>query len=89
MTVWDPTDPERAIEDSVHGPSAVLRRLSISAMPLGDGLYLQPGGYDAYGTSYVDSGGRPISIAEIGKPLSTIESMRQMLALLDWVEENS
>lgn len=67
ITVWDPTDPERAIEDPVHGPIAVLRRLSISAMPPGDGLYLQPGSYDAYGTSYVDPKGRPIPIAEIGK----------------------
>ena len=90
MTVRDSTVLELVIEDPVHGPIAVLRRLSVSAKcHLGDGLYLRQNGYDAYGTSYVDSEGRSIPKIRIGKTLSTMGAMRQTPALLDWVEENS
>lgn len=59
-TVWDPGNPERAIEDPFHGPSAVLEMLQTPAMPLGDGTYYQPGGSYAFGTNYLDSRGQPV-----------------------------
>ena len=59
-TIWDPTNNEQAIEDPMHGPSAVFNMLQTPGMPLGDGLYYQPGMYYTEGTSYVDANGKPI-----------------------------
>lgn len=88
MTIWDPTDPEQAIEDPMHGPSAVLDMLSIPPMPLGDDRYYQPGGFYAYGTNYVDSEGNPLPIT-IASAADTMGMLREMLAVEDWIAVHS
>jgi hypothetical protein len=59
-TVWDPVHPEHAIEDPMHGPSAVHGMLRTPAMPRGDGTYYQPGAFYTHGTAYLDSKDRPV-----------------------------
>lgn len=82
-TVWDPANPERAIEDPFHGPSAVHEMLNIPAMPLGDGTYYQPGGSYAFGTNYVDSRGQPIEGIRI---MSAGDAGLGGFDLVEWVE---
>lgn len=81
-TIWDPIDPEQAIEDPMHGPSAVHDMLQTPAMPLGDGTYYQPGGFYTQGTAYVDSQDRPV--LRIGS--STMAVRRETLNLQEWLE---
>lgn len=83
-TIWDPIDPEQAIEDPMHGPSAVHNMLQTPAMPLGDGTYYQPGAFYIHGTGYVDSQDRPIF--RIGG--STMAGMREAFDLQEWAEAN-
>jgi hypothetical protein len=79
---WDPLDPEQAIEDPMHGPSAVHNMLQIPAMPLGDGTYYQPGAFYAQGTAHIDSQNRPVF--RIGRT-STMAGMREAFELQEWV----
>jgi hypothetical protein len=81
-TIWDPIDPEQAIEDPMHGPSAVHSMLQTPAMPMGDGTYYQPGAYYTHGTGYVDSLDRPVY--RIGG--STMSGMREAFSLQEWIE---
>jgi hypothetical protein len=81
-TIWDPIDPEQAIEDPIHGPSKVRDMLQTPAMPMGDGTYYQPGAFYTNGTGYVDSQGRPV--LRIGG--SFMAGMREALRLQKWVE---
>jgi hypothetical protein len=82
QTIWDPINPEQAIEDPLHGPSAVHNMLQTPAMPRGDGTYYQPGAYYTHGTAYVDSQDRPVF--RIGS--STMAGMREGFELQEWLE---
>jgi hypothetical protein len=82
-TIWDPNDPEHAIEDPMHGPSTVHDLLNIPAMPLGDGTYYQPGGYYAFGTPYIDPKGRPVHRFSTAHGL---DFMRDTGELSEWTE---
>lgn len=82
QTVWDPIDPEQAIEDPMHGPSAVHDMLQTPAMPRGDGTYYQPGAFYTHGTGYVDSQDRPVFV--IGS--STMAGMREGFELQEWLK---
>jgi hypothetical protein len=83
-TVWDPVDPEQAIEDPLHGPSAVSGLLEVPPMPLGDGRYYQPGGFYAFGAVYVDAEGQPIYEIHT-TPRPTTEIIREQQAVSEWV----
>jgi hypothetical protein len=86
-TVWDPTNPEQAIEDPMHGPSAVHDMLQTPPMPLGNGVYYQPGAYYVLGTNYFDANDRPIWM--IGMCGSSITHLRRtMLELAEWTDAN-
>jgi hypothetical protein len=80
-TIWDPINPEQAIEDTMHGPSAVYDMLQKPAMPFGDGTYYQPGALYAQGTAYLDSQGRPVY-----HPSSTAAQRRESLAITEWYD---
>jgi hypothetical protein len=82
-TIWEPGG-EHAIEDPLHGPSAVHEMLETPPMPLGDGTYYQPGASYAVGTPYFDVKGEPIY--RIGVARSTSAVMREALAVTEWAE---
>jgi len=61
-TIWDPEDPEQAIEDPFHGPSATIELLNIPPFRNEDGTYYVFGGthlpcrtcdFDAEGKPFV------------------------------------
>ncbi len=80
QTIWDPLDPERAIKDPIHGPSAVQDMLQIPAMPRDDGIYYQPGAFYSCGTAYLDSHDRPVyPVGGLG-----VAIMREAAALQEW-----
>jgi len=81
QTIWDPINPEQAIEDSMHGPSAVHDMLQTPAMPRGDGTYYQPGAYYTHGTGYVDSHDRPVYRIDS----SIVAGMREGFELQEWL----
>jgi len=83
-TVWDPFDPERAIEDHMHGPSAVHDLLTTPPMPLGNGTYYQPGGYYAVGTVYFDAKGQPVRRA--GNVSSMLDPELETRDVHEWIE---
>jgi hypothetical protein len=84
QTIWDPIDPEHAIEDPLHGPSAVGGLLEIPPMPLGNGTYYQAGGFYAAGTVYFDAKDQPVY--RIGSARSISDIMREMRDLEEWRE---
>lgn len=84
QTIWDPIDPERAIEDPMHGPSAVQSLLQIPPMPRGDGTYYRAGGFYAFGSVYVDARDQPIYA--IGTSRSTAAFRRELYNLEEWQE---
>jgi hypothetical protein len=59
QTIWDPIDPEHAIEDPFHGPEAVTGLLSIPPYLNDDGTYYVFGGSYLCGTCTFDSEGKP------------------------------
>lgn len=81
-TIWDPVDPEYAIEDPLHGPSAVEDLLAIPPMPLGDGTYYQPGGLYTFGTVYVDAKDQPVH--RIGSARGMSDIRQEMRDLEEW-----
>lgn len=85
-TVWDPFNPEQAIEDPMHGPSAVADLLAAPPMPLGDsqGTYCQPGGFYAVGTLYFNSKGQPVY--RVGSARGTPIVMQEIHDLAEWRE---
>jgi hypothetical protein len=82
-TVWDPTNPEQAIEDPMHGPSATFDLLQIPAMPYGNGIYHQFGGYYAFSTTRVNANGQPLLIINLGKNYAEIE--REIDMQSEWI----
>jgi hypothetical protein len=81
-TIWDPVDPEHAIEDPLHGPSAVAGLLQTPPMPLGNGRYYRSGGFYAFGSTYVDAKDQPIYVIGVARGTSSI--MREMQDLAEW-----
>lgn len=80
-TIWDPFNPEQAIEDPMHGPSAIHDMLQTPAMPRGDGTYYQPGAFYTHGTAYLDSKDRPVF--RIGG--TSMAGMREGFDLQEWI----
>ena len=58
-TIWDPIDPEQAIEDPFHGSEAVAGLLSIPPYKNEDGTYYVFGASHISGTCTFDNEGRP------------------------------
>ncbi len=81
-TIWDPINPEHAIEDPMHGPSAVGDLLQTPPMPRGDGTYYQAGGFYAFGSVNVDAKDQAIYIIGLGRSASAIRS--EALELEEW-----
>lgn len=85
QTVWDPVDPEQAIEDPFHGPEARLTLLSTPPYPTKDGTYYVFGGYYVCGTTTFDSTGHPF--IRIGSGASFLELQREALARMEWTDK--
>ena len=84
QTIWDPINPEQAIEDPMHGPSAIHSMLQTPAMPRGDGTYYQPGAFYLTGTAYVDSYDKPVY--RLGG--SHASGIREVVELQEWLAAN-
>ena len=83
-TVWDPIDHEQAIEDPLHGPSALASLAEIPPMPVGDGLSYKPGlFYETGYTAYVNEEGDPVYINEVGR--SQHDIILESSLLSEWV----
>src|SRR6266498_4049137 len=81
-TVGDSQNPERAIEDPMHGPWAVYDLLHTPPMPRGDGTYYQPGGFYAFGSNIVDAKDQPLFVIGVARSTSTF--IREMHDLEEW-----
>ena len=82
-TIRDPIDPEHSIEDPFHGSSALASLAEIPPMPLGNGLFYQPGKYYETGrTSYVDAENNPVFT--LGNQ-NTSASRREVKLVNEWV----
>lgn len=84
-TVWDPSNPEQAIEDPMHGPEARLNLLSIPPFPNSDGTYHVFGGQYVCGTTSFDAEGRPY--IKIGSTSGMLELARDALTHIEWIEK--
>lgn len=84
-TVWDPINPEQAIEDPLHGPEARLRLLSTPPYPNEDGTYHVFGGLYVCGTTSFDAEGRPF--IKIGGGSSMLEAMRDSHRHIEWIKK--
>jgi hypothetical protein len=82
-TIWDPINPEHAVEDPMHGPSAHFNLWQTPAMPYGNGIYYQPGAYYSFHSSEVDANGQ--SIYTVGSMAGTSQILREAKDLADWV----
>jgi hypothetical protein len=83
-TIWDPIDPEQAIEDPFHGPEAVAGLLSIPPMKKDDGTYHVFGAYYVCGTNSFDAEGLPfIEFKPYGGSMKT---MRESLEQTKWIQ---
>jgi hypothetical protein len=65
-TVWDPVDPEQAIEDSLHGPEAIASLLAVPPYRNEDGTYYVFGASYVCGTSTFDAEGKPFIKFKMG-----------------------
>lgn len=83
QSVWDPANSEQAIEDPLHGPSAVFDMLQVPAMPLGDGTYYQPGGFYAMGSVRTDALGKPIW--RVNSAASIQQTIREQQDVSEWL----
>ena len=84
-TVWDPNDPEQAIEDPIHGPEARLNLLSMPPYPNDDGTYHVFGGLYACGTTSFDAAGRPF--IKIGGASGMLDAIRDSRRHMEWIEK--
>lgn len=84
-TVWDPIDPERAIEDPMHGPEARLNLLSIPPYLNEDGTYHVFGGLYVCGTTSFDAEGRPF--IKVGATSNMIKAVRDSHNHMEWIEK--
>lgn len=83
-TIWDPEDPEQAIEDPFHGPTAIHELLKIPPMKLPDGTYHVFGGYYLCGTNSFDAKGRPF--IKFKSAASGFNMFREAQEMQQWVE---
>ncbi len=83
-TVWDPSDPEQAIEDPMHGPEARLNLLSIPPYLNEDGTYHVFGGLYVCGTTSFDAEGRPF--IRIGRASDMLGAIRDSHRHMEWIE---
>ncbi|MGD0284750.1 MAG: hypothetical protein ABSB12_04120 [Candidatus Saccharimonadales bacterium] len=83
-TLWDPTDPEQAIEDPFHGSEAVISLLDIPPMKREDGTYYVFGASYICGTNTFDAEGNPF--IEIGPMDLNISFMGEVFKLQEWVD---
>lgn len=85
LTIWDPNDPEQAIEDPIHGSEAIISLLETPPMPLPDGTYHVFGAFYVIGTNTFDAEGKPFK--KIGMPGSGAETRRVALLLEQWLDQ--
>ena len=83
-TIWDPIDPEQAIEDPFHGPEALMKLLTIPPMRRDDGTYHVFGGSYLCGTPTFDSEGKPFIKFKAGG--NTLRLLIETEELHLWVE---
>ena len=83
-TIWDPVDPEGAIEDPMHGPEAVMSLASIPPMPRADGSYYVFGGHYLCGANDFDKDGKPYIV--MGSGMLGASLIRESQTMMDWVE---
>ena len=84
-TVWDPTNPEQAIEDPMHGPEARLKLLSMPPFPNEDGTYHVFGGLYICGTTSFDAEGLPF--VKIGGGNYMHQAIRDSQKHMDWINK--
>ena len=85
-TIWDPIDPEQALEDPFHGPEAVMGLLSIPPYRNADGTYYVFGGSHISGTCTFDAEGRPFIEFKAGIDPGFI---RELEGHGKWIEAHS
>ena len=86
-SVWDPIDPEQAIEDPFHGPNAILGLLSTPPMPLEDGSYWVFGASAFVRTCTFDHNGKPfIRFSAVSNPMDAIRFAQRMAEWNERVE---
>lgn len=83
-TVWDPIDPEQAIEDPMHGSEALMGLLAIPPMRLADGTFYVFGASYICRTNTFDADGVPFIRFMTSK--STMEMMREVAAHTEWID---
>lgn len=83
-TVWDPENPEQAIEDPLHGPTALHDLLKIPPMRLADGTYHVFGGFYLVGTNSFDAEGKPF--VKFKTAASGFDLYRETQEMQQWVE---
>ena len=81
-TIWDPINPEQAIEDPFHGPEAVMNLLSTPPMPMPDGTYHVFGASSIVGTCDFDTNGKPF--IKIGSSFDPMHVFRFEQQLTEW-----
>jgi hypothetical protein len=84
-TLWDPVDPEQAIEDPFHGPEATLRLLSTPPMPMKDGGYWVFGASSIVRTCTFDANGKPY--IKFSAYSNSMEMMRFSQQITKWHEQ--
>lgn len=83
-TVWDPINPEQAVEDPMHGSEALMNLLTTPPMPLPDGTYHVFGAYYLIGTNTFDSEGKPFIRFTSG--VSTMQMIQDVRRMEEWHE---
>lgn len=83
QTIWDPTDPEQAIEDPFHGSEAIMGLLSIPPYRNPDGSYYIFGASYICGTCNFDAEGMPFIEFKAGFDPSFLREVQEHQK---WVE---
>jgi hypothetical protein len=81
-TIWDPIDPEHAIEDPFHGSESIMQRLSFPPMPMPDGTWWVFGGSEIVGTCSFDAEGKPF--IKFKSAASTLGMLSDLQRIEDW-----
>lgn len=85
LTVWDPNDPEQAIEDLIHGSEAILRCLDTPPMPLDDGTFWVFGASSFVNTCTFDGNGKPF--IKLGFAIDPAVEMQQISRMKEWFDQ--
>lgn len=86
-TIWDPINPEYAIEDPFHGPEARLQLLSIPPFRNEDGTYHVFGALGICVTTTFDAEGRPF--VRIAAASSMLGTLRDITLHQDWINKHA